>query len=97
MSSVRSVFAVGLIVGVAAEAFAHHSIAPFDQERFEEIEGVVTRLGWRNPHLTADIQVAAPDGSSEIWQIEGDAINALMRRGLSRIAWSEMPKVERAR
>lgn len=84
MNSGRSVVAIGSIVGVAAQVFAHHSISPFDREKFEEIEGVVTRLGWRNPHLTAEVQVTAADGSSEVWQIEGDAINALMRRGLSR-------------
>lgn len=63
---------------------AHHSIAPFDQDRFEEIEGVITQLRWRNPHLTADVRVMAANGSSQTWQIEGDSINALMRRGVSR-------------
>ena len=63
-------------------ATAHHSISPFDQSKFEEIEGVITRLGWRNPHLTADVQVTAADGSVQVWEIEGDAINTLLRRGL---------------
>lgn len=84
MKSRDSAIALVLTMVVTAEVLAHHSIAPFDQERFEEIEGVITRLGWRNPHLTADVRVTAADGSSQIWQIKGDAINALMRRGLSR-------------
>jgi hypothetical protein len=63
---------------------AHHSIAPFDQNAFAEIEGVVTRVAWRNPHLTMDVQVTRGDGTAETWAIEADAINALMRRGLTR-------------
>lgn len=84
MNLLKLVASIGLIIGVTSEVFAHHSISPFDQNKFEEIEGVVTRLRWRNPHLTADVQVTAADGSSETWQIEGDAINALMRRGLNK-------------
>jgi len=84
MSLFKVVASIGLIIGAASEVFAHHSISPFDQEKFEVIEGVVTRLRWRNPHLTADVQVTAADGTSETWQIEGDAINALMRRGLNK-------------
>jgi hypothetical protein len=84
MNLLKFVVSIGLIIGVVSDVIAHHSISPFDQNKFEEIEGVVTRLRWRNPHLTADVQVTAADGSSETWQIEGDAINALMRRGLNK-------------
>jgi hypothetical protein len=84
MNLFKFVASIGLIIGFASEVIAHHSISPFDQTKFEEIEGVVTRLRWRNPHLTADVEVTAANGSSETWQIEGDAINALMRRGLNR-------------
>lgn len=63
---------------------AHHSISPFDQNKFEEIQGVLTRVAWRNPHLRADVEVTAADGSVQKWEIEGDAINTLMRRGLTR-------------
>lgn len=84
MKLCKCVVAFGLLVGLAPDGFSHHSISPFDQQKFEEIEGVITRLGWRNPHLTADIRVTSPDGTTEMWQIEGDSINALMRRGLIR-------------
>lgn len=84
MERIGPAIALLLTLVTATELFAHHSISPFDQDKFEEIEGVITRLGWRNPHLTADIRVIAADGSSQDWQIEGDSVNALMRRGLSR-------------
>jgi hypothetical protein len=84
MMSRYSMIVSVLSILAASEGFAHHSISPFDSERFEEFEGEITRLGWRNPHLTADVRVTDSDGSFEIWQIEGDAINALMRRGLTR-------------
>jgi hypothetical protein len=84
MNFLKFVASIGLIIGFSIEVFAHHSISPFDQNKFEEIEGEITRLRWRNPHLTADVKVTAADGSSETWQIEGDAINALLRRGLNK-------------
>jgi hypothetical protein len=49
---------------------AHHSLVAFDRSRIEEIEGEITRLGWRNPHLTAEVRVTAPDGSVQMWRIE---------------------------
>jgi hypothetical protein len=84
MMSRYSMIVSVLSILAASEGLAHHSISPFDSEKFEEFEGEITRLGWRNPHLTADVRVTDSDGSFEIWQIEGDAINALMRRGLTR-------------
>lgn len=80
----RNAALVVLATLLSGAAHAHHSIAPFDEDKFEEIEGVLTRLGWRNPHLTAEVRVTAADGSSQIWQIEGDSINALIRHGLAR-------------
>lgn len=77
-------WAVIVALGSAGPLHAHHSIAPFDQNAFAEIEGVVTRVAWRNPHLTMDVRVAKNDGTAENWAIEADAINALMRRGLTR-------------
>jgi hypothetical protein len=76
-------WAVIVALGFAGPLPAHHSIAPFDQSAFAEIEGVVTRVAWRNPHLTMDVRVTRDDGSAETWAIEADAINALMRRGLT--------------
>jgi len=63
---------------------SHHSITPFDQEGWQEIEGVVTELSWRNPHLGLVLQVTSESGSVENWNVEGDAINTLRRRGLTR-------------
>ena len=64
-------------------ATAHHSINPFDQSSFEEIEGVVTQVGWRNPHFSMVLNVTDADGVEEEWDVVSDSINALMRRGLT--------------
>lgn len=76
---------LGIVVSLCSSvSYGHHSIAPFDQDGWQEIEGVVTTSNWRNPHLGLVLRVTNADGSAEDWNIEGDAINTLRRRGLAR-------------
>lgn len=77
--------AVSLLLALfAGPTTAHHSISPFDSTKFAEIEGEITKVSWRNPHLGLELLVKAADGTQQTWRIEGDAINTLLRRGLTR-------------
>lgn len=69
-----------IIFLLPASAFSHHSIfGRFDGERMEELEGRVTAVSWRNPHIT--FLVAAPDenGTEQIWEIESTSMSNLRR------------------
>ena len=79
-----TVTCIGLIIGISGSAIAHHSVLPFDQERFEELEGVVSDLRWRNPHVRFKLIVENEAGENEEWQMEGGAANAISRRGVNR-------------
>ena len=61
------------------QGLAHHSIAPFDLTSYEEIEGVVAQVSWRNPHFGMVLNVTNADGAEQEWAIVSDSINALMR------------------
>ena len=65
-------------------SFGHHSISPYDSTRRHEVEGVVTKQNWRNPHAKFEISVTNSEGGTESWDIEADAVNTLIRRGLKR-------------
>lgn len=49
---------------------AHHSRAEFTNETVE-IEGVLTEVVWRNPHIALFLDVTAETGEVETWRVEG--------------------------
>lgn len=54
----------------AANALAHHAFSTeFDASLEGEVEGVVTRVWWANPHIRYDVDVTMPDGSIEQWSL----------------------------
>jgi hypothetical protein len=63
-------------------ASAHHSMAEFDRNNIHELQGVVTKVRWRNPHVELELQVTEADGNEVIWEIEAQDINTMSRRGL---------------
>lgn len=80
-----AIFAGALLAAAAVPAIAHHSFAAeFDINRPIELEGVVTRMEFSNPHSWLHIEVTTVTGEKQQWQVEGGAPNALIRRGWNR-------------
>jgi hypothetical protein len=75
-----------LAVALAPKALlAHHSFAAqFDAERPLTLEGIVTNVEWRSPHIWVYLDVPDEDGEIVKWECEGGAPNALTRNGWSR-------------
>lgn len=51
-------------------ALGHHSRAEFSDETVE-VEGILTRVVWQNPHIAFFLDVETETGSVENWRIEG--------------------------
>ncbi len=69
---------------LASQALAHHSVtAFFDWETIAEIEGTVTDIFWRNPHVAITLAVTNDEGETEEWELEGGTTNTLIRRGFT--------------
>ena len=78
------ILAGGLLLA-ALPARAHHSFAAeFDINRPIQLEGVVTRMEFSNPHSWLHIEVTTDSGEKQQWAVEGGAPNALIRRGWNR-------------
>jgi hypothetical protein len=76
---------LSLAVFSAAPIAAHHSFAAqFDGSKPITLQGAVTKVEWRNPHIWVYLDVKNSDGSVTAWQCEGGAPNALTRQGWSR-------------
>jgi hypothetical protein len=85
MHIISIIGAVAVSIGIAAPLAAHHSFAAqFDGSKPITLQGMVTKVEWRNPHIWVYLDVKNADGSVTAWQCEGGAPNALTRQGWSR-------------
>ena len=86
---------LGTLVGVAAvlaiaavaggiSARAHHASGPFyDDTKTVEVEGVVTRFLFRNPHSFLHLDTEGENGETISWEIEMGTAVSMTRRGWS--------------
>jgi hypothetical protein len=82
------VYALVLVVLAMASLplMAHHGIVTaYDVCKTVtlELDGVLTRLEWRNPHVILRLSVLGKDGKTLTWNIETPAPNVLNREGLN--------------
>ncbi|MDT8399135.1 MAG: DUF6152 family protein [Pseudomonadales bacterium] len=71
-----------LLLNLTLPALAHHSFAVhFDADRMIEIQGVVTRFHFANPHGVIFLTVTGENGSETLWRGETNSPNLLKRRG----------------
>jgi len=76
----RLVVAVLLLFNAAATD-AHHSVAVhYDLKTEDTVDGVITRVVWRNPHSFMELDVTNSDGEIEHWHIEMGTKNTMVRR-----------------
>ena len=64
---------------------AHHSVAgEYDPNKPVTLRGVVTKIEWTNPHARIYIDVTQPNGTVVNWNLELQAVSALVRAGWTR-------------
>jgi len=61
---------------------AHHSMSEFDRSVVTEVEGVVSRVSWKNPHILLTVTSTDETGEEAVWNLEGSAVSSQRRRGL---------------
>ncbi len=80
----RRLAAALLLCALAITASAHHSTRAFyDRGSTVEVEGTVTGVFWKNPHVMVRVDVEDAEGNIEEWDLEGGAMNSLLRRGFT--------------
>ena len=70
-------------VSMAAPLSAHHSRAMFDVDVLISVEGVVTNVEWRNPHMWVTLDVPLAEGGTESWGFEGSGAASMVASGIS--------------
>ena len=60
-----------LLLIIPSTTLSHHSRAEFNQRLTPvELEGILTKVYWRNPHTEFDLLVVNADGSEVTWTVE---------------------------
>ena len=76
---------LGAVLLLAGAAHAHHSFSvEFTSEETATIEGTVSEVWFRNPHIRLYVDVANEDGSLTAWDTRGPSPSLLVRRGWTK-------------
>ena len=83
------VYRISALLGVLflpLPAFGHHSIgATFDSETIIELEGEITQVLWRNPHVRFTISARNESGQEALWQVESQSVSTLRRKNVTTV------------
>ena len=72
--------AIAIATIYPALTFSHHSIfGRFDADGEAEIEGIVSSISWRNPHVSFTMTAVGENGETETWEIETTSLSNLRK------------------
>lgn len=76
---IRRMFFLGLL-GFPIVGSAHHAVAgSYDTARVVEVEGEVTGILWRNPHVQVSMRVLDESGNPQDWDMATTSLSNLRR------------------
>jgi hypothetical protein len=84
MRFIRIGFLLIWILGACSVAAHHAATGLYDRNNFGEIEGEVSSVIWRNPHVRIDITRVNDNDKVETWEVEFGSVNTVERLGVSR-------------
>lgn len=81
-------------LAVTPTGYAHHSQAMFDTGRAQVLAGTVVEFNWVNPHSSFKLEVPREGGGSDIWAVEMNSPQNLVRNGWKRTTLKKGDKVQ---
>src|SRR5215467_3115192 len=82
------------LLAVVRPAAAHHAFgSELDASAPVLLKGKIVKIEWVNPHTWIHVEVAKPDGTKEVWMVEGGSPNTLLRRGANKNTFPEGTEV----
>lgn len=81
MKKLTVIVAAVWVLLVAKSVLAHHSPVMFDRGKKQTITGTVKEFSWVNPHASIQLEVANAQGQTEVWGVEMNSPNNLVKQG----------------
>ena len=81
--TVRALTALLAFMSMTTVTSAHHSRAMFDVDKLISVEGVVTDVQWRFPHMWIAVDVPGANGKTDSWGFEGAGAAMMVASGIS--------------
>jgi len=82
-----------VLLAISTPAYVHHSGAMFDRDKEITLNGTISEFTWMNPHSSFKVSVPGANGEAEIWAIEMNGPNNLIRLGWKRTTLKKGDKV----
>lgn len=73
---------VGLLV--AASPLSAHHAWPVERSKEVTVSGTVMSYDWANPHVMIGLEVKAPNGAVQKWQVGGPSTSRMANNGWDR-------------
>ena len=85
MRNVSAIALISMFLVFTSAALAHHSpFLYFDPSKSIFVEGEISQVKWRNPHVEFRLAVQDDSGNSTTWILETHSVSILSRMDLSR-------------
>jgi len=85
LNTIRKLFASGLLMLAANQVAAHHNWAAlYDVESDIEIEGVISSIKWRNPHVQVSFTVDAGTANEKVYTTASNSVASLTRMNVTK-------------
>jgi hypothetical protein len=62
---------------------SHHSNSEYDRSVVTEFDGEIVSVSWRNPHIQLKVATVDESGQPITWNVEGAAVSAQRRHGVT--------------
>jgi hypothetical protein len=93
MRATKSLIGSAVLLLFSTPAYVHHSGAMFDLSKEIQVSGTVVEFHWSNPHANFKINAVNSSGQEEIWAVEMNSPNNLVREGWKRTTLKPGDKV----
>ena len=82
------------LAAVFAPASAHHSFGRYNMTETSEVEGIVNKFEWSNPHSWLFVDVTGADNGSTTYGFELQSVGELLRHGWKKTSVTPGEKVK---
>lgn len=82
-----------ILMAISTPAYVHHSGAMFERNKEITLNGTISEFTWMNPHSSFKVNVVGANGEIEVWAVEMNGPNNLIRLGWKRSTIKKGDKV----